>query len=128
LGAQRPNYVAGCDPSAGAGTAALWFKPACFELQAVGTLGNLGRNTGTAPGFVSTDVALMKNTRITERVAVQFRAEFFNLFNHTNLGVPSTGVFTQTTNGGGEVAPNAGSITSIVGTPRQIQFWLKIQF
>ena len=57
--------------------------------RAVGTFGNAGRNILTAPGFEDIDFAIAKNTAITERVSLQFRAEAFNLFNHPNFGQPS---------------------------------------
>lgn len=52
------------------------------------TLGNMGRNAIVGPGFSNTDLALFKNTKITERVSVQFRADAFDLFNHPNYGQP----------------------------------------
>jgi len=120
----RPNYVAGCDITAGQ-SAAHWFNPACFTLQDAGTLGNAGRSIGTSSGFVATDFSVLKDTRITEQFKVQLRAEFFNIFNHTNLGLPTTpGALTAT----GAPAANAGAITTIIGTSRQIQFGLKLLF
>ena len=119
----RPNYIAGCDVTAGQNVN-RWFNPACFSLQPVGTIGNLGRNTGTAPGYVSTDFAVLKETVLKERLRLQFRAELFNIFNHANFGVPSLSVFSSN----GSVLANAGRITSIVGTSRQIQFALKLLF
>jgi outer membrane receptor protein involved in Fe transport len=119
----RPNYVGNCDITAGQ-NATHWFNPACFSLQAAGTIGNLGRSIGTAPGYVTTDFSLLKDTNINERFKIQFRAEFFNIFNHTNLGLPAAGVFTSS----GAVAGNAGTITTIIGTSRQIQFALKALF
>jgi hypothetical protein len=62
-------------------------------------------------------------------VGLQFRAEFFNIFNHTNLALPSsTGGGAQLFVGGGARTGSAGQITSMVGTPRQIQFALKMTF
>jgi outer membrane receptor protein involved in Fe transport len=119
----RPNYIAGCDPFAHQ-TVAHWFNTSCFALQPAGTIGNLGRSTGTAPGYVTTDIMLSKDTAIKERLRLQLRAEIFNLFNHTNLGLPAAGAFTST----GAPAANAGAITTIVGTARQIQFGAKLLF
>ena len=62
-------------------------------------------------------------TVITERVNLQFRAEFFNLLNHTNLGTPNALVFS-----GATVSPSAGLITSTATTSRQIQFGMKLIF
>jgi hypothetical protein len=119
----RPNYISGCNPFANQ-TPNHWFNPNCFALQQVGTLGNSGRSNGTAPGYVTTDFSLTKDTTIREALKVQFRAELFNLFNHANLGIPASGAFTSA----GTVAANAGAITSIVGNARQVQFGLKFLF
>ena len=119
----RPNYVGGCDIKANQ-SVTHWFNPACFSLQDVGTIGNAGRSIGTSPGYATTDFGLTKDTRITERVKAQLRAEVFNLFNHTNLGLPASGALTAS----GAAAGNAGTITTIIGTSRQIQFGLKILF
>ena len=146
-GTPRPNYVPGCNPASGtfawagvqytAGTPERWFNPNCFSVPAVGTLGNTGRNIGRGPGYFSADFGLLKDTAITERVHAQFRAEFFNLFNHTNFAVPAnTGVFIAgaagqcLASGVGCGLPNstAGAITDTVGTARQIQFGLKVVF
>jgi carboxypeptidase family protein len=126
--APRPNYVAGCQVQVG--KVNQWYNPQCFTLQAPGTFGNLGRNIVRGPKFFDTDIGLMKDTKMSERLAVQFRAEFFNIFNHTNFGLPSApgigggSLFL----GGGGRNPSAGQITTYVGTPRQIQFALKLLF
>src|SRR5262249_47263142 len=69
----------------------LWFNPNCFSLQTFGTTGNVGRDTGVGPNLVTADIALLKDTNVkalSEQFNIQFRAEFFNLFNHTNFGLP----------------------------------------
>jgi hypothetical protein len=130
----RPNYVAGCNPYSGTyngqqvGGPNLWYNPSCYSLEAPGTLGNLGRDTIRGPHFVDTDLALLKDTRIrrlSETFDVQFRAEFFNIFNHANYALPANTLFS---NSAGGRLPTAGFISSIVGTPRQIQFALKLVF
>jgi hypothetical protein len=129
----RPDVIAGCDTTANQ-TPQHWFNKACFTLPAAGTIGNLGKNTLTAPGYVTTDVSLSKDTRITERVSAQLRAEFFNVFNHANFGIPTLNAFTAVGGLAGSPAgipgnaANAGQITTIVGTARQIQFALKFLF
>jgi len=123
----RPNYVSGCDVHVG--KVDQWYNPLCFTLQEPGTLGNLGRNIVRGPGFFNTDLALLKDTNIRESMNLQFRAEFFNIFNHTNYGLPSAGsgggaLFTS----GGARLGSAGQITTMNGIPRQIQFALKLIF
>ena len=122
LSPDRPNYVAGCQIQRE--NVNQWFNPACFTLQPAGTLGNLGRDVATGPHFFGTDLAVLKDTKIRESLNLQFRAEFFNLFNHANFGLPVATAFS------GAGIPNSqfGKITSIVGTPRQIQLALKLAF
>ena len=127
----RPNVVPGCQQITG--NPNQWFNPACFTLQPLGTIGNLGRDTERGPGFNALDFSLVKDTKVRENLGVQFRAEFFNIFNHANYAVPgqqntNSTLFTAIANGAGVPNPNAGRITQIVGTPRQIQFALKVTF
>jgi hypothetical protein len=79
--------------------------------------GNLGRNAFRAPGFEQWDLGLSKNFTITETARLQFRSEFFNLLNHTNLGIPNQ-------------QANSTAFGSITGTfpARQIQFGMKLLF
>jgi hypothetical protein len=112
------------------GKLSQWYDPTAFSLQPVGELGNEGRNILTGPGFWNIDFSAIKNTAIKENLNLQFRAEFFNIFNHPNLGLPNASAFVQTANGGGAYSPTAGVITSLAGasTMRQIQFALKLIF
>jgi len=122
----RPNYVAGCDPYAGAQKVGEWFNPHCYTLEPVGTFGNTGRNTLRGPGFFDTDISLSKDTKLTEQIRLQLRAEFFNIFNHENFANPSNNVFSAS----GSVNASAGVIaaSNTGSTPRQIQFGLKLNF
>jgi len=132
--ANRPNLNTGFTPNPIVGTVNQWFNPAAFSMPAPGTLGNLGKNTVRGPSFASTDVSLVKRTpirKISEVFNVEFRAEFFNVFNHTNLGLPVATMFQQTGTGAAtsfRVNPTAGLITTEVGTPRQLQLALKFVF
>jgi len=92
-------------------------------LPAFGTYGNLGRGVFTGPGLADLDVSGLKNTDVSERVRLQFRAEFFNVLNHTNLGTPNATTFS-----GSAFNASAGLITTLATTPRQIQFGLKLIF
>jgi hypothetical protein len=98
-----------------------WFDPAAFSLPTVRTWGNLGRGTLRGPGLQTVDLSIIKNTSITERVGLQFRAEGFNILNHTNLGPPNPIVFS-----GNSVSPSAGLITTLATDSRRIQFGLKV--
>jgi outer membrane receptor protein involved in Fe transport len=133
-GANRPDVTPGCsnNPIATTGdTVKHYFNTSCFTLPAVGLLGNLGRNTLIGPNFTNLDTSLSKSTRIpkiSEQFAVQFRAEFFNVLNHANLGAPAAGLFVQGPNGTGLANPTAGQITTTTNPARQIQFGLKLLF
>ena len=86
--------------------------------------GNLARNTLIAPGPVNVDFSVVKNTAITENTNLQFRAEFFNIFNRANFGLPGPNPLTR----GGGVDPSAGVITRTVTDNFQTQFGLKFIF
>jgi len=94
-----------------------YFNPLVFTPNAVGTFGNSGRNILRDPGFFGTDFGVVKDTRITERARVQFRAEFFNLFNNVNFSRPDNSIADST----------VGQITA-AGSPRILQFALKLIF
>jgi len=104
------------------GTPTQWFNPNAFLLPAAGTYGNAGRDILTGPGLVSFDSSLFKTTRLTERLALQFRAEFFNLINHSNFGMPIITTFTSA----GKISPTAGLINYTATTSRQLQFGMKL--
>ena len=95
-----------------------WFDPSAFATPAQFTYGNSGRNILFGPGRTNFDFSLFKEFRITEGVKLQFRTEFFNLFNTPQFDLPNAAIG----------AGSAGTITGIVGTPRQIQFGLKLVF
>jgi hypothetical protein len=79
----------------------------------------------TGPDFVNTDFSLIKPFRITERVGLNFRAEFFNLFNHSQFFLPGSPLTAmQDINSPSTFA----KATSTVNNPRLIQFALKLTF
>jgi hypothetical protein len=87
--------------------------PTCTNL-----LGNARRNILAGPGYKNFDFSLYKNTQITERVATQFRAEFFNILNHPNFQAP---IDTNTID-------QPGALLHTIGDARDIQLALKIIF
>jgi len=115
----RPDIVG--DPNKNAShTLDNWFNASAFAPVPTGEIrpGNEGRGTVVGPGYFRWDASLYKNTHITERVNVQFRAEAFNVLNHTNWNNPASlsltsGVFNR--------------ITS-ARDPRQMQLALKLIF
>jgi hypothetical protein len=102
-----------------------YFNPAAFLPPATGTYGNVSRDSLSGPGLTQLDFSATRNARLSERVGIQFRAEFFNILNHSNLSTPNEVVYTSTTSG---VSPTAGLVTSTSTTSRQIQFGAKLQF
>lgn len=99
-----------------------WVDPTAFVLPLAGTYGNVGRNVLIGPGLAELDLSLFKVTRISERWNLQFRAEFFNLFNRSNFGTPSPIMLTSS----GAPASSAGVVTKTATTSRQIQFGMKL--
>jgi hypothetical protein len=99
-----------------------WFNPAAFLAPptASGFYGNLGRNTLIGPGLATWDFSLMKDTRLSEGISLQFRAEVYNLLNRANFNTPNPVTFTPS------LSPTAGLITSTSTPSRQMQFGLKL--
>jgi hypothetical protein len=114
----RPNQVAGCNPNSGSHSALVWVNPACFTV-AVGELGNASRVPVVGPDYVNTDFSIIKQFALPrEGMGLNFRAEFFNLFNHTHFGLPVSDIS----------APGFGSVNSTLDDPRLVQFGLKLTF
>ncbi len=123
--AQRPDLVPGVPIYAANRRIGNWFNSAAFATPAPGTWGNLGRYAARGPGYYEIDTALQKQFSLTERFALRFRTEAFNLFNHPIYDVPasnlSAGSFGQITS-----VLNTGAVGT--GTPRRIQFSLRLVF
>ena len=124
----RPNLVPGRSNNPVLGNVEQWYDPSAFELPAKGPngetfYGNLGRNTVEGPGLTTFDFSLVKNFNISETNSLIFRAEFFNIFNHANFGLPARFGFSAS-----GVAGNAGRITDLTTASRQIQFGLRYTF
>jgi hypothetical protein len=141
VNSQRPDivgnpYTGTCPNGAPVGTVTCWFNPAAFAVPAPGTYGDAGRNILRGPGYADFDLALIKNTKLTEKTTLEFRAEMFNLANHPNFAVPTNTVGPNGAGGNGDaifvgpttLAGNAGQIFSTVSSSRQIQFGLRLSF
>lgn len=102
-----------------------YFNPAAFSKPATGTFGNVSRDSLKGPGLFNLDFSAARNAHLTERLGLQFRAEFFNILNHANFLTPNEVVYTSATSG---VSPTAGVISATTSTSRQIQFGAKLQF
>ncbi len=111
----RPNLVG--NPEISNPTPGRWFNTAAFAFPPQGQFGNAGRNILDGPGYQNVNASLLKNTKLTEQVNLQFRAEFFNLFNHPNFNLPDNFLG----------SPTFGVVSS-ARDPRHIQFGLKLLF
>jgi hypothetical protein len=133
-----------------------WFNAKAYYLQTPGLLGNAPRNSVYGPGFNELDFGISKAWKLSERYGLQFRADMFNLLNHPNFNLPANQLYTpgaQFINSNGQpylptqaqlaalpctltaqeslstsCNPQAGVITSTVGSPRQIQLALRLNF
>ena len=111
--AERNPDASGTAPK----TRQQWLNPQEFTVPAAYTFGNESRNDLVGPGYFNTDFNTRKDFTI-ERFTMQFKAEFFNLFNRTQLGSPNNNVQSSA----------FGSITSTSAPAREIQFGLKLLF
>jgi hypothetical protein len=102
--ANRPNLVPGQNPNSGPRTTEAWLNAAAFQQIApdpnspVQQFGTAGRNIAQGPGYGNWDFSAFKTIRVTEGKEFQFRAEFFNLLNHTNFRLPDSDISSPTFN------------------------------
>jgi len=127
IGGLRPNVVSGCDKNTSGSSASRlgeWFNTACFTPPGDYAFGNESRVDPTLrqDGAKNFDFAIFKKTTIFESAAIEFRTEFFNLFNHPQFGPPNGTCCLAPPNG------NFGQVTNTINNPRLIQFALKFEF
>jgi hypothetical protein len=102
--ANRPNLVAGQNPNSGPHSANTWLNAGAFARitpdpnSPVQQFGSGGRNIAEGPGYANWDFSAFKNIRVAEAKEFQFRAEFFNIFNHTNFRLPDSDISSPTFN------------------------------
>jgi hypothetical protein len=129
-GTTRPNVVAGCDKTIdGSAQSRLseWFNVACFSQPGAFAFGSQGRtdpNLRTA-GIRNYDFSLVKRTQITERVGLDFNAEFFNIFNRVQFAPPGESYNPSTINTSLNLF---GVVTGQVNQPRLVQLALRLSF
>ena len=115
----RPNQVANCNPYNANHSQHQWINAACFPAAVPGELGNASRVPVVGPDFVNTDFSLIKQFNLPRKeMGLNFRAEFFNLFNHAQFGMPVNDIN----------ASGFGAVNSTVNNPRLIQLALKLSF
>jgi hypothetical protein len=124
----RPNQVPGCNTQANHKAPQFqWINASCFAVPAAGELGNAARVPVSGPDFVNSDASLIKQFRLPREMGLNFRAEFFNLFNHPQYGSPIADINFNSP-AAGTVSPFFGSVNSTVNNPRLIQLALKLSF
>ncbi len=142
----NPNFSGSLYPH----TVGKYFDPNAFIQPTVsidnpgggntiyGTYGNVSRDSLVGPGIKELDFSVSKQAHITEGLKMEFRAEFFNIVNHSNFLTPNEVVYTSaptiSSSSGVEtltpssISPTAGVVTATSTTSRQIQFATKFQF
>ena len=121
VGSDRADYIGG-NASLDTGrphgdVVAQYFNTAVFTPNAIGSFGNSGKNIIRGPHYFNADFGATKRTNIVERVALEFRAEFFNIFNNVMFNAPNSN----------QSSAQFGRITSALD-PRIVQFGLKLEF
>jgi hypothetical protein len=114
----RPNRVANCNTGNAAHGKLEWINTACFVAPLPGELGNAARAPVAGPDFVNSDFSVIKQIGLPREMGLNFRAEFFNLFNHPQFGEPVNDINAQ----------GFGYVQSTVNNPRLIQLAMKLQF
>ncbi len=124
-GGQRPNIASGCSTSvSGSITSKLddYFNTACFTQPAAFTFGDESRNDPhlRSPGLANWDFSAFKSFALTpeNKASLQFRAEFFNVFNRVQFAYPGQALGSS----------SFGVITSQQNTPRLVQFAMRLSF
>jgi hypothetical protein len=107
-------------PIFGPGTrnSTTWFNPKAFATPPAYTYGNVGRNSVYGPGLQTMDLGIVREFSLVEKARFEMRGEFFNAFNHTNLGTPNRFVNTA----------NFGSITEPATPGREVQVSARLSF
>ncbi|HWB32585.1 MAG TPA: carboxypeptidase regulatory-like domain-containing protein [Acidobacteriaceae bacterium] len=101
-----------------------WLNSARFTANPAGTYGNVAKGSFTGPRYTDVDMSIARDFPFTERAALQFRAEYFNLFNHTNFGDPNVTLNSTF----GEITSTTPQNGAAANDPRIAQFSLKLNF
>jgi hypothetical protein len=120
----RATLIPGGDNNPVLGDPAQWLDPSQFIVGPPGFLGDVGRLTARGDDFSNVDFSLGKNAELAEDVTLQFRAEFFNVFNHPNFRHPSRALITSS----GRPSSSFGRVTATDNSSRQVQFAVKFLF
>jgi hypothetical protein len=116
----QAGTIAGCVGPSRLSSSSAYFNPCAFAAPAPGEIGNASRAPLSGPDFVNTDFSVIKRFALPwESTGLDFRVEFFNLFNHAQFGLPANDL---------NAPSQFGQISSTVNNPRLIQFGLKLNF
>ncbi len=131
-GTQRPDLVPGVSITPPGGrTVAEWINPAAFVTPA-GEFGTAPRNLVRGPGTWQIDLGASKDISLRENLALEFRSEFYNIFNHPQLGQPQSTFNPSSTTGFGSIINTVNTVSPVTpvgsGTPREMQFALRLEF
>ena len=113
----RANVVPGVNPRPTQQSINQWFNPAAFAIPTNYNYGNVARNSLIGPDNINFDMTAAKRIPL-ERADLQFRAELFNIFNHSQFAIPASTIGSA----------GVGTITATSHPARQVQFVLKLQF
>jgi hypothetical protein len=116
----RTNRIANGNLPSSQRSPSNWFDVNAFPIPDQYTFGNAGRNVLDGPGTQVWNLSLRKSFAVSERINIEFRAEFFDAFNHPNFAQPDS----EIDDGPGA----AGVITSLASPMREIQFGFRIAF
>jgi outer membrane receptor protein involved in Fe transport len=111
-----PNRVVETD---GPRTVDQWFNVSDFQVVPAGTFGDAGRNSLRGPGWFTLDLSLQRRIAMSNTLAATLRYDVFNATNRTNFGNPNANISS---------ASNRGTITSLAGDPRSMQFSVRLEF
>jgi hypothetical protein len=117
-GGQRPDALRDGNLPRGERQPERWFDRTAFAVPERYTFGNSAANVLEGPGLVNLDVSIARTFRLTERYSLDFRSEFYNIFNEAHFNFPNAVVNTG----------NAGLISATATSMRQIQFGMKLIF
>lgn len=123
----RPDQISGCNTKAANHSQYRYINASCFAVPAAGELGNAARVPVSGPDFVNSDFSLIKDFPLHREMGLNFRAEFFNLWNHPQYGSPINDI-NYNSPPAGTVSTSFGEVNSTVNNPRLMQLALKLTF
>jgi hypothetical protein len=112
-----PNFTPGPLKFTNPRTGNAYFNTSLFSLEALGQLGNSNRRFFHGPGIANWDLGLLKDLRLTESKMLEFRGEFFNIFNHAQFGLPQ-----------GDIINSSFGLVTSAAAPRIGQLAIKLLF